>query len=612
MTDQAEEVTTKTIEPPSGPEALARFGSKVLKFAPLMIFVLGLGLRLFGITWGLPNDLHHQSYHPDEEVIWRYAQEVQPARLDFTPGFYNYGTLYLTALRVSGDMAAVYGGKKPETDPPTSPQVTDWQWVRNCHLSGRLISALAGAFSGVFVFLLLRDRINGFGAVCGGLLMALAPAFVMHSRFQTVDVLATMFLIASAWQALKLFSIDAPVVIVEGGGLAARFKQISPITWSAVLAGLSAGTKYTGFLALFTLLVAIWLNLPRSVRMKQSLIAIGTTFLAFFIATPGALLESSAFIRDFKFEMLHTSTGHGMLFEGIGSGFIYHLANLGQGLGPIAVLMGAGGLIYGCVKKEKWLWALLAFALPYYVLIGRAEVLFLRYTFPLYLILACGFGFLISKMHEAGGWKRFFPVLGIIALGNGLKVSALFTSWMVGPDPRDQAAEYIKQNSTAQTTVGLVSDPWYYTPALFPDSALSRMAVLMNGRPVPGYLYQLLEIQKTSAPKVLRYLPGDSAKDRIDWDVRLLTEARPDYVVFSSFEVGDVARLTTAKTLTSDSQKAVDNFKAFQAELEKSYEVRAPMDMAKNGDLAFRYAAASNIAHDLMYVRPVIWLWKRK
>ncbi len=598
------------LEPPAN-EGMFRFAKQFMRIAPWLIFFVGLGLRLVGITWGLPNDLHHQSYHPDEEVIWRYSQEVQPARLDFTPGFYNYGTLYLTMLRVTGDMAAAYGGKKPETDPPTSPQITDWQWVRNCHLSGRLISAVAGALSGLFVFLLLRDRINGLGAACGGLAMSFAPAFVMHSRFQTVDVVATMFLIASAWQALKLFS-PAPPTDVNMGGIVARLKRVSPVTWSAISAGLSAGTKYTGFLALLTLLTAVWFNYPASQRLKPSLIAIATTLCAFLFATPGALLEASIFVENFKFEMLHIGTGHGLVFVNVGSGFLHHLANLGQGMGVIAVLLGVGGVIYGLVKKETWIIALFAFALPYFFLIGRAEVLFLRYTFPLFLILACGFGYVISKMHEAGGWRRFFPVLGIIALGNALKVSALFTSWMLAPDPRDQAAEFIKAQSEEQTTVGLASDPWYYTPPLFPDSALSRMAVFRNGTLVPGAANGLFEIQTTSKPKLLRYIPGDSAKDRKDWDARLLTEFKPDYVVFSSFEVGDVARLSTATNLTPDVQEAVDRFKSFQAELDKSYEVKAPLDMPKNGDLPFRYAAATGLAHDLMYIRPVIWLWKRK
>ncbi len=56
---------------------------------PLLVFLAALAIRLPGIGWGLKNDLHNQSYHPDEEVIYWASQRVEPAKLKFTPGFYT-------------------------------------------------------------------------------------------------------------------------------------------------------------------------------------------------------------------------------------------------------------------------------------------------------------------------------------------------------------------------------------------------------------------------------------------------------------------------------------------------------------------------------------------
>ena len=50
--------------------------------------------------------------------------------------------------------------------------------------------------------------------------------------------------------------------------------------------------------------------------------AIGATVLAFLIATPGALLQTDAFMRDFKYEALQTSQGHGLTFVSTGPGFV--------------------------------------------------------------------------------------------------------------------------------------------------------------------------------------------------------------------------------------------------------------------------------------------------
>ena len=82
---------------------------------PLGLFVASLLIRLVGITWGLPNELHNQSYHPDEDVnVLTYspvlAQQLgyRPQDSMFVPGHYNYGTAYFIALSVVGSMATTY------------------------------------------------------------------------------------------------------------------------------------------------------------------------------------------------------------------------------------------------------------------------------------------------------------------------------------------------------------------------------------------------------------------------------------------------------------------------------------------------------------------------
>ena len=66
----------------------------------LGVFVFALLVRLVGIGWGLPNDQRSFSLHPDEPVVFLYSQQIEPTKLDFTPGFYNTDA-YLTVLRVA-------------------------------------------------------------------------------------------------------------------------------------------------------------------------------------------------------------------------------------------------------------------------------------------------------------------------------------------------------------------------------------------------------------------------------------------------------------------------------------------------------------------------------
>lgn len=584
---------------------------KVKRFLPAIIFIIAFGIRLAGISWGLPNEKHHQSYHPDEEVIWNYSQQIEPARFDFTPGFYNYGTLYLTVLRIASDMTGVYGGhmEQPEGTPPSSPTLTDWQFVGRSHLAGRIISSIFGALIAVFVFLILRRWTNSFGAIAGAGVAAFSPALLVHSRFQTVDVMATALLVISAFFALRLI----PAEVEESPANAMKVA-----VWSGVFAGFSAGTKYTGLLAIFTLIAALWLT-KNPVRVKLALAGFGAMLAAFFVATPGVLLEPDKFIRDFKYEMWHTSTGHGLLFEKAGSGFFAHIVNLIQMISPgvmLIALVGVGLLLFRKPEGAKlihpgnaWLWSLAAFALPYYILIGRAEVTFLRYTFPLILIFAAGFGWLTGLGHEKKGKWAALPAVSILALGLLLMMGARFTIWMSGTDPRDATAAFLKREGAGKV-VGLVSDPWYYTPSLFPDSALSRMPVVDQGNPTLAFIYQVKKMMELRDPQVVRYIP-ENAADRYDWDVRLLTEMKPDFVVYSSFEEQDLKRLSKRSDLVGIPKLLVDRYKEFQSELQRSYMFQGLSD--KNGPAAsFGEPLARTMAHDLQYIQPAMFVWKRK
>ena len=536
------------------------------------LFAFSLLLRLIGINWGLKNDLHNQSYHPDETFIFAVSQQIDPTALKFTPGFYNYGTLYLTALRIASDMTSAYTGGYDPKNPDSY-----WSWAARCNLAGRLISAFAGAGTVAVVFFLGLRVAPLFGSVFGSLLVAVAPAHVVHSRFQTVDILATFFLALSALFALRLL----------------RNGSMRDAVLSGVFAGLSGSTKYNGILALFTLYTALALARKPDGWLK-ALVGSIAAIAAFVITTPGILLESAQFFRDFQYEMFHTSTGHGLVFVGTSSGFLYHLINLVVGIGPILTLLGLGGLGFAAWKRNPEVIALLAFFLIYYLLIGRAEVKFLRYTFPLYVGLGVGFGYLMAEMQRQKNWGKIVVAVGIAGIGGldpggGMRQSMIFTAWMAGQDPREAAARYLKQNAKV---VGLASDPWFYSPPLFPDSTAPR-TMKFDAR--------MVAMDSAVAP-IVRFhrTPGE---DPFAFDTRLLTEDQPDFTAVSSFEYGDLDRLRGVKGLEPIDQLQVDRFQAFSAELTKSYEVAQVY-----GSDGAMYGAT----HDLEYVRPVVYLWKRK
>src|SRR6185369_16353662 len=119
-------------------------------------------------------------------------------------------------------------------------------------------------------------------------------------------------------------------------------------------------------------------------------------------------------------------------------GYVYHLSNLAVGFGTILTVIGVVGLFRAVWKKHPWAIALALFAVAYYLLIGRAEVKFLRYTFPLIPVLAIGAGWLVGRAHThpKPQWKAI-GALGLLGLGGfwggGAATAVAATSVMADP-----------------------------------------------------------------------------------------------------------------------------------------------------------------------------------
>ena len=161
---------------------------------------------------------------------------------------------------------------------------------------------------------------------------------------------------------------------------------------------------------------------------------------------------------------------------------------------------------------------------------------------------------------------------------------------MLGLDNREVAANYIKDKATDSTVAGVARDPWYWSATLFPDSALTRMFPFSTR-------YQVMTA--ATKPKVVQYVPANP-DERLDWDSRLLSEMRPDYVVFSDLESLDIQRLAKMSNVPEDNQAVVAQYKAFERELEKEY------------TLDKQIGEQTDLVEDMRYVAPAVYIWKRK
>ncbi len=552
----------------------------IVKWLPLLLFAVAFLIRFVGIDWGLPNNDRRWSYHPDEPVNLMYARQISVGKGDLYPGFYNYGTLYLTAISIANDVVIGYS---PPADENTI--VGFYELDRKVIFGGRLISALAGAFTVAIVFLLLRRFFDPLPASLGALLIAVAPGHVVHSRFMTVDVFAVLFIALSAYAAMGILNEG-----IDSKGL------WRATILSGVYAGLAAGTKYTGIVVLVVLLAILILTRPKN-WIALAIGGVFTSIAAFLVSTPGAIRNSSKFINDFSYELNHSRTGHGLVFEGMPPSFLLHVINLAVGVGLILTIVSIFGLGWGVRNKKVEAISLGAFFVIYFLVLARAEVAFLRYTFPLLVPMAFGLAFLAqtaSKIERGGKFvvAAVILFLGGIPFGEGLLATGRYTAPMAGTDSRDAVVTYLQSEAKeGKITVGVVADPWFYTPPMFPDANAPRYVEL-------EYRIMAMSVQSKGI-KTVQYIPL-APSQRVDWDVRLLTELKPQYVVASSYESYDLSRLAATSGHRPEIQVQVDRFVAFKKKLEELY------------SNAYFAGPLQPSVHDMDYARPMIWVWKLK
>ncbi|MDW8052680.1 MAG: phospholipid carrier-dependent glycosyltransferase [Armatimonadota bacterium] len=526
------------------------------------LFGIAFAIRLIGIRWGLPNAEHHYSYHPDEWLLLLASYFViNPYAGEFLPRFYNYGTLplYLWSLWLHWLDAAGVLTRLPQN--PTPEQIAALR--AELYLWARGLVALLGAGTAVVVGRALALVASARAGIVAGLAIAFAPAFVVHSRFQTVDVPTTFFVALAFHQSVATFRSSCP---------------LRSLLWGAFWAGCAAGSKYNAGLALLAPLVSLWLlpQVPLSQRAAWSAAAVGTAGLTFLVVCPAIWADPVPFWKHFWYEVRHVGTGHGEVFTNTGVGWVYHLTpNLSTGFGALGLIASAVGWVLHW--RQRTLWGVAVASLAYYLLIGAAEVRFLRYTFPLFPALAIGVG--LCAISASASLHLLFARL----LTRGLASVALLwqlisavdlTLCMVRPDARDQAAAWLRANVPVGTSIGMPTVPWFYTPPLFPETGALRWQ-------------ERLEYARHASPYRLVVLAPP------EWNAEALRASLPEYLIITEFEERDVQRIGRA------------DYKAFMEVVQQHYTL--VRSFRNDPPLLGR---SERMPHDLLYICPTVKVFR--
>jgi hypothetical protein len=493
-------------------------------------FLFPFALRLPGLTWGLPNAEHWYSYHPDERQI---AFAVANVADNGNPQFFNYPSLFIFLTYGVYLLQSAFGLTTPADG--NAP----WPILRDIMLCGRLVSAILGALTVPAVYLLARRLTSEKFALFAAFLMAVAPGHVQHSHFATVDVPATFFVAWSLYFAICAMKpspnpsrregriADAEVTPLPPGGVGGGQKAL---LLSALLAGLAGATKYNaGLVVIAPLLVAVQSSGARKAggfKVQSSTAVIFLCALGFFIGCPHSLLDSQTFLGDrtnqgFLYELLvHPRQGHGDVFVNTGNGWLYHLTfNLPFAFTAPATVCALIGCVVAARSKNKVWIPLLAFAALYFLALGTSQVRFMRYLFPLFPVL-CLAAPLCFQLVPRAAQKFGAASLALLMFIGATNVLYPFCV----PDPRDQAAAYLKKVVTKPVTVALINQPWFYTPPLWPQDFPPPQKAQSGVSPDGRFRFEV-----------------------VGFDKKKLELIKPAFLIFSEFEHREKRRLVNAE-----------------------------------------------------------------
>lgn len=402
------------------------------------VVCLGLAVRLWGITLSLP----HVLIRPDELYILGTVIKMHAGQTN--PGFWDYGGLYL--YFVAGLWSIYYGiGSLAGwfSGPEHFVRSFSEHW-EPFFLIPRVTGAALGAATVAVVYAIARRTLGRSEGLLSGLFLALAFLHVRDSHYATTDVFMTFFLMAAVLAAVQ---VDASRRAADG--------------WLAgALAGCAIATKYNAVFIVLVLAAVEALHVWRlrhdwraAIRTTQIWRMAAACVFVFVVTNPYLFLEWER--ARGNLEALRASSAGGMTPpDWLGRGWTYHLPySLRFGLGLPLLLASLAGLGWMAFRQRRVFIILGIFPVAYYLFIGEAYNVFVRYVLPIVPFLCIFGGYTVAAVarglaKRVGGVPAgaVAGILGLLVVAPSAWSVIQFDRLAARDDNRLVAAKWIIEN----------------------------------------------------------------------------------------------------------------------------------------------------------------------
>ena len=351
----------------------------------LAILAVAVGLRLWGVNWGLPLLLHNDEGNEVLRALRLGAGDFELQRVAKGGYFYllfvEYGVLYL-ALRLFG----IVGSPADFAD----------FFVRDptvFYLIGRTTTALIGAATVYLVYSLGRRAYSRAAGLWGAGLLAINVLHADLSHYIAVDVPMTFLAVATLYFAVRMVTED----------------RASNYAWAALFAALATTTKITAVLLLVPLLLAHFFHARAAGRPARfyfvgaPLLRAAAVFMITYVVTTPGIITHFGNVVSWTSGLFATTPDAGVAASagtpGATTASDYESPNLYrfyanvllQSMGLPAFILCLAGILYAFVRRTAVDLVLLSYAACVYLaMAGTSDesLYYPRYILPAIPVLA--------------------------------------------------------------------------------------------------------------------------------------------------------------------------------------------------------------------------------
>lgn len=507
-----------------------------------LILLLGISLRFYSLSWGLPYLFHYDEQFGVVFTSLRLEYNIFK-NCSFNPHFSSYGAfplyLFLCIKNIVFWISDIlfltaYSSKPLSANSPWMYTIALEKFYPIYSLIARYISAFFGSMIIYLSYRIGKSLYSKKVGILSALFVALCVALIQESHYGTVDNLLVFFTLSTF-----LFSIKT----LKTGEL--KYYLLTGFSF-----GLALSTKLTSCLLFVPILTAHLLRVRRENELSTTiesffrilftkkiiaalLVAIGT----YFFINPYAILDYKSYFD------LSNQQGSSLgiffmfyadkIYEWIDYRASYHntpmywfqIKNLLLfGMGPLLGILSLMGVLWACIKFTREDKLVLSWSILFFIIVGPWQFKPLRYLLPIIpFIIIFGTRLLIDIVSMVQNKIIASVIKGFIVMVVSLSLfySIAFVNIFSETDSRVQASDWIYQNVKPNATIVVEDKPHYTVPL-----GVKRGYVGMEKSKKPVYKVKILFDYKYF------HYPKDKAELR-DHIVKTVSDA--DYIIVSEF-----------------------------------------------------------------------------